>query len=93
MLMACPTWGLAQKATIGQPDSLAIEYKDSLYMRSAIERFADTRLFKATYLGVPLIIGGLIEKHQDNKGSVRKVGGNFFILIFSFTIKMLPLSS
>lgn len=26
-------------------------------------------------------------------GSVRKVGGNFFILIFSFTIKMLPLSS
>lgn len=67
MLMACPTWGLAQKATIGQPDSLAIEYKDSLYMRSAIERFADTRLFKATYLGVPLIIGGLIEKHQDNK--------------------------
>lgn len=28
-----------------------------------------------------------------NSGSVRKVGGNFFILIFSFTIKMLPLSS
>lgn len=30
-------------------------------------RIADSRLFQATYLGAPLIIGGLIEKHEDKK--------------------------
>lgn len=31
------------------------------------DRIADSRLFQATYLGAPLIIGGLIEKHEDKK--------------------------
>lgn len=40
-----------------------------------LDRMADTRLFKATYLGGPLIIGGLIEKHQDTK--FRKLRNDF----------------
>lgn len=32
-----------------------------------LDRVAQTRVFQATYLGVPLIAGGLIEKHQDSK--------------------------
>jgi membrane-associated phospholipid phosphatase len=32
-----------------------------------IDRVTESRLFKATYIGVPLIVGGLIEKHQDDK--------------------------
>lgn len=32
-----------------------------------LDRAAESRLFKATYLGAPLIVGGLIEKHQDTK--------------------------
>lgn len=31
------------------------------------DRIGESRLFQATYLGAPLIIGGLIEKHQDKK--------------------------
>ncbi|MGI6233308.1 MAG: phosphatase PAP2 family protein [Prevotella sp.] len=32
-----------------------------------LDRIAASRVFKATYIGVPLIVGGLIEKHQDDK--------------------------
>ena len=32
-----------------------------------LDKISETRLFRATYLGVPLILGGLIEKHQDDK--------------------------
>lgn len=31
------------------------------------DRLGENRLFQATYFGAPLIIGGLIEKHQDKK--------------------------
>lgn len=31
------------------------------------DRIGESRLFQATYLGAPFIIGGLIEKHQDKK--------------------------
>lgn len=32
-----------------------------------LEEISDSRLFQMTYIGVPLILGGLIEKHQDTK--------------------------
>lgn len=40
-----------------------------------LDRMANSRLFQATYLGVPLIVGGLIEKHQDTK--FRKLRNDF----------------
>lgn len=40
-----------------------------------LDRISNTRLFQATYLGVPLIAGGLIEKHQDTK--FRKLRNDF----------------
>lgn len=42
---------------------------------STLDRLSNSRLFKATYLGVPLIVGGLIEKHQDTK--FRKLRNDF----------------
>jgi membrane-associated phospholipid phosphatase len=32
-----------------------------------LDNIGRTKLFRATYLGVPLIAGGLIEKHEDDK--------------------------
>ncbi len=43
-------------------DSLAVHP-----FQAKMDSIGQTRLFKATYLGVPLIVGGLIEKHQDTK--------------------------
>lgn len=40
-----------------------------------LDGFSGSRLFRSTYLGVPLIIGGLIEKHQDSK--FRKLRNDF----------------
>ena len=40
-----------------------------------VDRMTRSRLFKATYIGVPLIVGGLIEKHQDTK--FRKLRNDF----------------
>lgn len=40
-----------------------------------IDRLPQGKLFKSTYIGVPLIIGGLIEKHQDTK--FRKLRNDF----------------
>ena len=40
-----------------------------------IDRLAHGNLFNSTYIGVPLIIGGLIEKHQDTK--FRKLRNDF----------------
>ena len=31
---------------------------------TAIDRFTHGKLFKSTYIGLPLVVGGLIEKHQ-----------------------------
>lgn len=53
-----------------------------------LERITDTRLFQATYIGVPLIAGGLIEKHQDTK--FRKLRNDFmpqFRLSVSYQVK------
>lgn len=33
----------------------------------ALDNLGQTRLFRAGYLGVPLVLGGLVEKHQDSK--------------------------
>ncbi|MEE1547025.1 MAG: hypothetical protein U0K26_07245 [Prevotella pectinovora] len=40
-----------------------------------IDRLPQGKLFRSTYIGVPLIIGGLIEKHQDTK--FRKLRNDF----------------
>ena len=40
-----------------------------------IDRLPHGNLFNSTYIGVPLIIGGLIEKHQDTK--FRKLRNDF----------------
>jgi membrane-associated phospholipid phosphatase len=47
-------------------DTLAF---DSIRNKGFLDRISQTHWFNATYLGVPLIIGGLIEKHQDSKFS------------------------
>lgn len=33
----------------------------------ALDNLGQTHLFRASYLGVPLVLGGLVEKHQDSK--------------------------
>ena len=44
-------------------------FVDSIKNKSFLDHISQTHWFNATYLGVPLIIGGLIEKHQDTKFS------------------------
>lgn len=44
-------------------DTMVAEYKG----KSFLSRMSQSKLFKSTYIGVPLIVGGLIEKHQDTK--------------------------
>ena len=66
----------AAEVTTAQDDSLSVATTNRLSaapgdsapvrLKSA-DRIGDSRLFQATYLGAPLIIGGLIEKHQDKK--------------------------
>ncbi|WP_028909895.1 phosphatase PAP2 family protein [Prevotella sp. AGR2160] len=56
-----------------QKDSTTV-HVDSIPLRDTaavkeplIDKITDSRLFQTTYVGVPLIVGGLIEKHQDKK--------------------------
>ena len=59
------------------PDPNAIS-KDTLRLNPKLEwmdRAFKSRLFRATYMGVPLIAGGLIVKHQDTK--FRKLRNDF----------------
>ena len=66
----------AAEVTTAQDDSFSVATTNRLSaapvdsapvrLKSA-DRIGDSRLFQATYLGAPLIIGGLIEKHQDKK--------------------------
>ena len=59
------------------PDPHAIS-KDTLRLNPKLEwmdRAFKSRLFRATYMGVPLIAGGLIVKHQDTK--FRKLRNDF----------------
>lgn len=51
-------------------DTTAVPKMDSLRLNTKLEwmdRAFESRLFRATYMGVPLIAGGLIVKHQDTK--------------------------
>ena len=43
--------------------------------RTFLDKLPHGKLFNSTYIGVPLIIGGLIEKHQDTK--FRKLRNDF----------------
>lgn len=56
------------------PD-IAADSSSMSKFQKALERISQNRLFHATYLGVPLIAGGLIEKHQDTK--FRKLRNDF----------------
>lgn len=66
----------AAELTTAQDDSFSVATTNRLSsapvdsapvgLKSA-DRIGDSRLFQSTYLGAPLIIGGLIEKHQDKK--------------------------
>lgn len=57
---------LAQYNAINVQNSDTLVF-DSIRNKGFLDRISQTRWFNATYLGVPLIIGGLIEKHQDSK--------------------------
>lgn len=46
----------------GKSDSVTTGPKVTLF-----DRLSEGKLFRSTYIGVPLIVGGLIEKHQDSK--------------------------
>lgn len=69
----------------GQTDSALFSFSDTASAPkpvapvqpspSRLDRLSSTRLFRSTYLGVPLIVGGLIEKHQDYK--FRKLRNDF----------------
>lgn len=57
----------------------AMTAEDTMNMKGKakfLDRVSSSRLFKSTYIGVPLIVGGLIEKHQDTK--FRKLRNDFF---------------
>lgn len=41
--------------------------RDTAAVTVNCDRLSRSRLFQCTYIGVPLIIGGIIEKHQDTK--------------------------
>lgn len=53
-------------------DSLRTERKDSLpaYVSSnfsrRLDRFSSSRFYQMTYIGVPLVVGGLIVKSEDD---------------------------
>lgn len=51
----------------GVPASMRADTLSMSPFQRKVEGLGQTRLFRATYLGVPLIAGGLIEKHQDSK--------------------------
>ncbi len=49
--------------TLQKADTLVCERRGDSFLSQAVR----SKLFKSTYIGVPLVIGGLIEKHQDTK--------------------------
>lgn len=60
----------AMALTAATIDTTLTERQDTLRLNPKLEwmdRASDSRLFRATYMGVPLIAGGLIVKHQDTK--------------------------
>lgn len=66
-MFACSTAQGQVIDSIGK-SSLPYTSHDSLsHHARKLEEISDSRLFQMTYAGVPLILGGLIEKHQDTK--------------------------
>ena len=58
----------AAEVSMTPSDSAAATPIDSVPLKMKFgDRLGANRLFQATYFGAPLIIGGLIEKHQDKK--------------------------
>ena len=55
--------------------SMAIDSVRVTHFQKSLDGMSGSRLFRSTYLGVPLIVGGLIEKHQDSK--FRKLRNDF----------------
>lgn len=53
-------------------DSLVAERKDSLCISATsnfsgrLDRFSSSRFYQMTYIGVPLVVGGLIVKSEDD---------------------------
>lgn len=52
-------WFVASKSQSTPTDTLASEFP--------LEHLSNSKLFQMTHLGVPLIVGGLIEKQEDKK--------------------------
>lgn len=47
---------------------ITVSVQDSMPQKEkGLDKLSNSRLFQMTYMGVPLIVGGLIEKHQDTK--------------------------
>lgn len=66
----------AHNDTLKTPvDTLRYTIENTKNGTACIDRFTHGKLFKSTYIGVPLIVGGLIEKHQDTK--FRKLRNDF----------------
>ena len=56
--------------TSADSDSVAMGknlLSDSMVEKRGLDKIAQSRLFQMTYIGVPLIAGGLIEMHEDKK--------------------------
>ena len=56
--------------TSADSDSVAMGknlLSDSMIEKRGLDKIAQSRLFQMTYIGVPLIAGGLIEMHEDKK--------------------------
>lgn len=61
--------GLSPDSVMESAGRLSLPADTSRFSRFqvALDNLGQTRLFRASYLGVPLVLGGLIEKHQDSK--------------------------
>lgn len=81
MLMVSPVVLLAMtpenrdKDSASVASSMAIDSVMVTHFQKSLDGMSGSRLFRSTYLGVPLIVGGLIEKHQDSK--FRKLRNDF----------------
>jgi hypothetical protein len=71
LALCFPLGSMASDFGMGTPDDSCLTERDSLgadtVKAAFIDRLTESRLFQATYIGVPLIVGGIIEKHQDDK--------------------------
>lgn len=75
LLLALAT---VQPCSAAQPDSLdllTVAAPDSIGRSHILDRVSETPFFQKTYIGVPLIAGGLIVMHEDRK--FRKLRNDF----------------